>query len=49
MCRYLNSSGQFKGIMEVPDPYYGGTKGFELVRVLHAFTFDPKTGPPALP
>jgi len=33
MCRYLNPSGRFKGVMEVPDPYYGGAKGFELVRV----------------
>ena len=33
MCRYLKPSGQFKGIMEVPDPYYGGAKGFELVGV----------------
>ena len=31
MCRYLNPDGGFKGIMEVPDPYYGGAKGFELV------------------
>ncbi|CAL5220231.1 g2207 [Coccomyxa viridis] len=31
MCRYLDSTGQFKGVMEVPDPYYGGAKGFELV------------------
>ena len=33
MCRYLDPDGQFKGIMEVPDPYYGGAKGFELVRL----------------
>ena len=32
MCRYLNPKGGFEGIMEVPDPYYGGAKGFELVR-----------------
>ena len=31
MCKYLNPNGGFKGIMEVPDPYYGGAKGFELV------------------
>ena len=31
MCRYLNPNGEFIGIMEVPDPYYGGAKGFELV------------------
>ncbi|CAK0782790.1 hypothetical protein CVIRNUC_005985 [Coccomyxa viridis] len=31
MCKYLNPDGGFKGIMEVPDPYYGGAKGFELV------------------
>ena len=34
MCRYLNPTGRFKGVMEVPDPYYGVAKGFELVRVL---------------
>ena len=34
MCRYLNPNGKFRGIMEVPDPYYGGKKGFELVRAL---------------
>lgn len=33
MCRYLDPNGQFQGVMEVPDPYYGGAKGFELVRV----------------
>ena len=31
MCKHLNPDGGFKGIMEVPDPYYGGAKGFELV------------------
>ncbi len=31
MAKYLNKDGAFKGIMEVPDPYYGGSKGFELV------------------
>ena len=36
MCRYLSSNGRFKGVMEVPDPYYGGSKGFELVRGLHS-------------
>ena len=34
MCRYLDPARQFKGVMEVPDPYYGGTKGFELVSIL---------------
>ena len=33
MCKYLDSQGKFKGILEVPDPYYGGAKGFELVRL----------------
>lgn len=32
MCKYLDSEGRFKGTLEVPDPYYGGAKGFELVR-----------------
>jgi hypothetical protein len=32
MCKYLDKAGPFKGIMEVPDPYYGGAKGFELAR-----------------
>ena len=36
MCRYLNLNGKFRGIMEVPDPYYGGKKGFELVRALRS-------------
>ncbi|KAK9904002.1 hypothetical protein WJX75_002293 [Coccomyxa subellipsoidea] len=31
MCKYLDKEGAFKGITEVPDPYYGGAKGFELV------------------
>ena len=31
MCKYLDKRGPYKGMMEVPDPYYGGTKGFELV------------------
>lgn len=31
MCKYLDKNGAFKGINEVPDPYYGGAKGFELV------------------
>ena len=31
MCKYLDKDGAFKGITEVPDPYYGGAKGFELV------------------
>ena len=39
MCRYLDSTGQLKGVMEVPDPYYGGAKGFELVRVLFQDTY----------
>ncbi len=33
MCKYLDKDGAFKGITEVPDPYYGGTKGFELVSI----------------
>ena len=36
MCRYLNPNGNFRGVMEVPDPYYGGKKGFELVRALRS-------------
>jgi hypothetical protein len=32
MCKYISKNGPFKGILEVPDPYYGGAKGFELVR-----------------
>lgn len=31
MCKYLDKQGPHSGIMEVPDPYYGGAKGFELV------------------
>lgn len=31
MCKYLDKQGPYKGMMEVPDPYYGGAKGFELV------------------
>ena len=34
MCRYLNPNGKFRSVMEVPDPYYGGKKGFELVGAL---------------
>lgn len=34
MCKYLDSQGKFKGTLEVPDPYYGGAKGFELVRLI---------------
>ena len=31
MGKYLDKDGAFQGTMEVPDPYYGGSKGFELV------------------
>ena len=32
MCKFLDKQGPYSSIMEVPDPYYGGEKGFELVR-----------------
>lgn len=31
MTDYLNKNGKFARYTEVPDPYYGGKQGFELV------------------